>query len=96
MMRLPFAQRAVGQSKSLPRRSKARKSSKKIPSAAIRRSGDIYWPDLKEKRATPVYDGERLESGNTVRGPAIVETADTTVVVQPGATLRLERSAISS
>ena len=54
------------------------------------RSRDIYWPDLKEKRATPVYDGERLESGNTVRGPAIVETADTTVVVQPGATLRLD------
>jgi N-methylhydantoinase A len=61
-----------------------------MPSAALRGKRDIYWPDLKKRRATPVYDGERLAIGNRLRGPAIVETADTTVVVHPGRTLRLD------
>ena len=63
----------------------------KIPAAAIRKKRDIYWPDLKKRRPTPVFDGEKLASGNRVRGPAIVETADTTVVVHPGRTLRVDK-----
>jgi len=61
-----------------------------IPSGAKRTPRSIYWPDLKKYRATPVYDGENLLIGNQVKGPAIVETADTTVVVHPGRTLRLD------
>jgi N-methylhydantoinase A len=68
----------------------ARKTSKTIPRGAVRKKREIYWPDLKKKRQTAVYDGERLVSGNSVTGPAIVETSDTTVVVQPGAKLRLD------
>ena len=68
-----------------------RKSGKKaIPSGAKRTTRSIYWPDLKKYRATPVFDGENLLIGNQVKGPAIVETADTTVVVHPGRTLRLD------
>ena len=33
---------------------------------------------------TAVFEGEKLVPGNSVPGPAIVETADTTVVVHPG------------
>ena len=43
-----------------------------------------------KRRATPVYDGEVLVSGNKIAGPAIIETADTTVVVQPGTRLRVD------
>jgi N-methylhydantoinase A len=69
----------------------SRKSGKKaIPSGAKRTTRSIYWPDLKKYRATPVFDGENLLIGNQVKGPAIVETADTTVVVHPGTTLRLD------
>ena len=68
----------------------SKRSSKTIPEDAVRKKRDIYWPDLRKKRSTPVYDGERLVSGNAVAGPAIVETADTTVVVQPGVKLRLD------
>src|SRR6266446_2127521 len=68
----------------------SRTSSRIISRKAIRRKRDIYWPDLKKHRATPVFDGEKLISGNQVKGPAIVETADTTVVVHPGTTLRLD------
>ena len=69
----------------------SRKSGKRaIPSGAKRTTRSIYWPDLKKYRATPVFDGENLLIGNQVKGPAIVETADTTVVVHPGRTLRLD------
>jgi N-methylhydantoinase A/oxoprolinase/acetone carboxylase beta subunit len=73
-----------------PRLAAAKRSSTKIPQAALRRKRDIHWPDLRKHRATPVFDGESLISGNRIHGPAIVETADTTVVVHPGTTLKLD------
>jgi len=69
----------------------SKKVVKAIPKQALRRKREIYWPDLRKKRQTVVYDGERLVSGNSVTGPAIVETSDTTVVVPPGAQLRLDQ-----
>ncbi|TMH81034.1 MAG: hydantoinase/oxoprolinase family protein [Betaproteobacteria bacterium] len=68
----------------------ARRSSGTIPQAALRKRREIHWPDLRKHRATPVFDGDKLTSGNQIAGPAIVETADTTVVVHPGTTLRLD------
>jgi N-methylhydantoinase A len=56
----------------------------------VRKKREIYWPDLGKRKRTPVYDGELLASGNRIAGPAIVETADTTVVVQPGNRLRVD------
>ena len=73
-----------------PKLVKSRISSSKIPKKAIRKKREIYWPDLRKRRATPVFDGERLVAGNRIKGPAIVETADTTVVVHPGRMLRLD------
>ncbi len=73
-----------------PKLVKAKKLSAAIPRAAVRAPREIYWSDLKRKRKTPVYDGERFVPGNRVSGPAIVETADTTVVVHPGRRLRVD------
>ena len=73
-----------------PKLVKAKKLSAAIPRAALRAPREIYWSDLKRKRKTPVYDGERFVPGNRVSGPAIVETADTTVVVHPGRRLRVD------
>ena len=70
-----------------PRLVRARASAKKIPKAALRKPRSIYWSALKQ---TPVYDGEQLAAGNVVKGPAIVETPDTAVVVHPGTTLRVD------
>ena len=44
--------------------------------------------------ATPVYDRNRLAAGEHIQGPAIVEQADTTLVIYPGqrAHLRADRS----
>ena len=73
-----------------PRLVRVKKSSSRIPQQAVRKKRDIYWPDIGKRRPTVVYDGDSLVSGNKITGPAIVETADTTVVVQPGNKLRVD------
>jgi N-methylhydantoinase A len=70
-----------------PKLVKAKSLSKAIPKAAVRKPRQIWWSGLKK---TPVYDGEKLAAGNMVKGPAIVETSDTAVVVHPGRTLRVD------
>jgi N-methylhydantoinase A len=40
--------------------------------------------------ATPIYDGAFLVPGNAIKGPAVIETTDTTVVVHPGRTLKVD------
>ena len=73
-----------------PKLVKSKHLSGKIPKDALRKKRDIYWPDLRKRRPTPVYDGERLVAGNRIKGPAIVETPDTTVVVHPGSALAVD------
>ena len=73
-----------------PRLVSSKKSTKRIPAKAVLKKREIYWPDLGGHRPTPVYDGDRLLAGNQIKGPAVVETADTTVVVHPRTTLRLD------
>jgi len=68
----------------------SKRATRAIPAKAKRESRSIYWPDLGKMRPTPVFDGEKLAIGNRIAGPAIVETADTTVVVHPGRRLRLD------
>ncbi|HZT61852.1 MAG TPA: hydantoinase/oxoprolinase family protein [Burkholderiales bacterium] len=70
-----------------PKLVKAKNGSKRIPREALRKPRPIQWEKV---RKTPVYDGEKLAVGNRVKGPAIVETSDTTVVVHPGRTLSVD------
>ncbi len=70
-----------------PKLTRARGATRAIPKGAVLKPRTIWWRGLKK---TPVYDGEKLAAGNAIRGPAIVETADTTVVVHPGTTLRVD------
>jgi N-methylhydantoinase A len=70
-----------------PKLVKAKNGSRTIPRDAVRKPRPIQWQKL---RKTPVYDGERLAIGNRLKGPAIVETSDTTVVVHPGRTLTVD------
>jgi N-methylhydantoinase A len=50
----------------------------------------VYWAELGDFDVTPVYWGERLRPGNLLSGPAIVQVPDTTIVVHPGQTARLD------
>jgi N-methylhydantoinase A len=48
-------------------------------------NGSFGWID------TPIYDGTRLKPGHAFAGPAIIEEVDTTIALQPGDSLRLNR-----
>lgn len=43
-----------------------------------------HFADLGGMTDTPVYDGDRLNEGQTVAGPALIEEATTTLVLPPG------------
>jgi N-methylhydantoinase A len=73
-----------------PKLSAARRLSANIGAKARRGKRSIYWAELKKSVATPIFDGAHLTPGNTIKGPAVIETTDTTVVVHPGRTLKVD------
>jgi N-methylhydantoinase A len=74
-----------------PRLVAAEQLSDEVPAAARRTSRNVYWADLRRQVDTPIYDGTELGPGNAIAGPVVVETPDTTVVVHPGQSLRVDR-----
>jgi N-methylhydantoinase A len=60
------------------------------PSSALTGRRDVWLPDAAGFVSCPVYDREKLDVGNRVAGPAIIEQMDTTTVVPPGMTARVE------
>jgi N-methylhydantoinase A len=51
---------------------------------------DVYWPEHRVSSATPVYDGAGLPAGTRLKGPALIDYADTTAVLRPGLSLQVE------
>ncbi len=51
---------------------------------------EVYFDASLGWKATPIYAGETLEAGARLSGPAIVEEPDTTIVVYPGWSCRLD------
>ena len=60
------------------------------PGAAHLGEREVYWPDAKGRLATAIYDADKLAPGNLVRGPAIVEASDTTVIIPREMTYTLD------
>jgi N-methylhydantoinase A/oxoprolinase/acetone carboxylase beta subunit len=50
----------------------------------------VYWAELGDFEQTPLFWGERLVAGNVVPGPAIIQVPDTTIVVHPYQTARID------
>jgi N-methylhydantoinase A len=73
-----------------PKLSKARRLTAAIPQAAKRGTRPIYWAEPKRTLKTPILDGAALRPGNRIKGPCVVETTQTNVVVPPGRTLRVD------
>jgi N-methylhydantoinase A len=68
----------------------ARKRSAMPGARALLGKRNIYWAELKKAVTSPIYDGALLVPGNRMRGPAVIETTDTTVVVHPGRALEVD------
>jgi N-methylhydantoinase A len=56
-------------------------------SVAEKTSRKVYFGDIDDYRETKIYDGDLLQRGMTVSGPAVVEQINTTIVVFPGQSL---------
>lgn len=43
----------------------------------------VYWPQKKRFQNTPIYDASSLKAGQVVKGPAVIQMPETTLVVPP-------------
>ena len=59
-------------------------------SAAAIAQRDVWLPELGGFASCPVYDRDRLRTGNRVPGPAIIEQMDATTLVLPGMLAHVE------
>jgi len=44
----------------------------------------VFFEEADGFMAVPIYDGDAMQHGNVVKGPAIIEQKITTIVVPPG------------
>jgi N-methylhydantoinase A len=51
---------------------------------------DCYWQRSRSLEPTPVYDYDRIGAGHEIHGPAVLEGPDTTVLVYPEWTARMD------
>lgn len=51
---------------------------------ALKGERPAYLPESGRFRKVPVFDGERLGHGNRLRGPALIESANTSILVSRG------------
>lgn len=54
------------------------------PVGAVIGERSIYFPIVRDTRTTPIYDAEKLTAGDQFVGPAVVQAATTTLVINPG------------
>lgn len=59
-------------------------------SHAVIGSREVWFPEAGGFVACPIYDRDKLRSGNRFTGPAIVEQMDSTTVLLPGMTATVE------
>lgn len=60
------------------------------PAEALRESRDVYYAEIGTKASTPVFDRDRLLSGNRIGGPALIEEHASTTVLLPGDDLEVD------
>ena len=84
-----FRVRASAESRK-PRIQTAATSTPDIPAEAHIGNRDIYWAEWKRLASTPIYDGYRLQPGNQLQGPCVIETTTTSIVVHPGQTVAMD------
>jgi N-methylhydantoinase A len=69
----------------------AARESVRTPAEAARAGHrPVYWAELGDFESTPIFRGDRLLAGNVVSGPAIIQVPDTTIVVHPFQTARMD------
>ncbi|MFC2018998.1 hydantoinase/oxoprolinase family protein [Chloroflexota bacterium] len=57
---------------------------------ALKRRRPVYFPE-RGMTPTDCYDGDKLQNGNTIVGPAIIEESTTTIVIPPRQRITVDR-----
>lgn len=65
-----------------PRLKKGKKANPN-PERAVKSFRDVYFKMFRRYVNTPIYDLEKVQYGNVIEGPAILESPQTTVVIPP-------------
>ena len=63
--------------------------SSKVSSDAYKGKREAFWHELGGYQATDTYELSLLEPGNKIEGPAIIEAADTNIVLPPQRTFSI-------
>jgi N-methylhydantoinase A len=58
--------------------------------SAVKGSRPVYFDEAGQHLETAVHDRIRLRPGEALSGPAVIEEKDTTIIVPPGATTRVD------
>jgi N-methylhydantoinase A/acetophenone carboxylase len=61
------------------------------PRKALKGKRPVYWKQYNDFKDTAIYDADLLRPGNVIRGPAVIEARDTTVVLPPGMKYSIDR-----
>jgi N-methylhydantoinase A len=64
------------------------------PTKAKKGSRMVFFKEYNEYVKTPIYDGGKIQAGNVIRAPAIVEEETFTIVVFPEWQLKLEQNGV--
>jgi len=78
-----FTLEAVG-SVAKPAITRASVAASADPGHALKGQRRVFFPEVKDFVTASIFDYQRLLPGNEVRGPSIIETPVTTIVVPPG------------
>lgn len=54
------------------------------PPEARKKSRAVYWEEYADRKDTPIFEEKKLQPGNRIKGPAILEAPSTTTVLPPG------------
>jgi N-methylhydantoinase A len=55
----------------------------KTPKDALKGQREAYWEKLGGLKQTNIYQWDLLRAGNVIEGPAVIESENTTVVIEP-------------
>jgi N-methylhydantoinase A len=61
------------------------------PDEARKPDRPVYFPELRDHVPCPIYDRGRLPVGARIAGPAVVEEAESTTVLPPGAIAEVDQ-----
>jgi N-methylhydantoinase A len=62
------------------------------PTKALKGRRKVFMPEAADFVSCPIYDRYALKGATRLKGPAVIEEHESTVVIGPGATIDVDKS----